>query len=63
MKHECPEGLDLVDVQPRFGEETKEEYWGRYRQRYFEVYGEYPETPLELRKNESGKTKQGTYDI
>lgn len=42
---ERPEGFDLVNVEFRFGRETMEEYWERYRQRYFEVYGEYPETP------------------
>lgn len=52
MKPVRPIGLDLVNVEPRFGEETKEEFWERYRQKYFEVYGEYPETPLELLKNE-----------
>lgn len=47
---ERPIGFDLADVEPRFGQETKEEYWERYRKRYYEVYGEYPETPPELIK-------------
>jgi hypothetical protein len=46
-----PMGVDLVNVMPRFDlNETKEEYWERYREEYRKVYGEYPETPPELQK-------------
>jgi hypothetical protein len=42
MKDE-PSGVDLVNVMPRFDKnETKEEYWERYREEYKKVYGEYP---------------------
>ena len=45
---ERPIGCDLVNVEPRFGQESKEEFWERYRKEYFEVYGEYPENPSNL---------------
>ena len=47
-----PMGFDLVDVEPDFGKETKADFWKRYSKRYFEVYGEYPETPPELAESQ-----------
>lgn len=43
MKKE-PVGLDLVDVTPDYSL-TPEEDLKRYRERYLDVYGEYPPEP------------------
>lgn len=47
MADKTPVGLDLVNVEPRYGQETKAEYWERYRNEYKKVYGEFPETPVD----------------
>jgi len=40
-KKSVPIGLDLVDDKPDYTK-SWEENWESYRQRYFDVYGEYP---------------------
>jgi len=44
MRKEAPIGLDLVDVTPDYSL-TPEEDIKRYREKYREVYGEYPPEP------------------
>jgi len=44
MSNDKKIGIDLVDFIPDYAK-TWEENWEIYKQKYFDVHGEYPEEP------------------